>query len=129
MNGLYDLLLFLFVFGVFAGVMNGLNAFPDNKIPDAGYKVDDSSVTDLQSAGTSQTASDFSIWNMIQIFMTALGSGIVALFAVGVLIYGLMVGIGADPGFSLAISGGIQAIVTFITLFGLYELWTGRSVT
>jgi hypothetical protein len=129
MNGLYSLLLFLFIFGIFAGIFNGLNAFPDNKFPDAGYKIDNTTVTELQSAGTSQTTSDFSIWNLIQIFMTSLGSGITALFLVGYVIYGIMLGIGADPGFSLAISGGIQAIVTFITLWGLYELWTGRSVT
>lgn len=128
MNGLYDLLLFLFIFGVFAGAINGLGVF-DHKIPDAGYKIDESSVTEMQNAGTSQSTSDFSIWSLIQIFMTALGSGIVALFAVGVLIYGLMIGIGADATFSLAVSGAIQAIVTFVTLFGLYELWTGRSVT
>jgi len=128
MNGFYDMLLFLFIFGIFAGTINGLGVF-DHKIPDAGYTIDDTSVTELQSAGTSQTTNDFSVWSLIQIFMTALGSGIVALFAVGVLIYGLLVGIGADATFALAVSGGVQAIVTFITLFGLYELWTGRSVT
>ena len=128
MNGLYDLLLFLFIFGIFAGTINGLGVF-SQKLPDSGYQISDSTVTEMQSAGTSMTASDFSIWNLIQIFMTALGSGIVALFAVGVLIYGLLMGVGADPTFSLAVSGAIQAVVTFITLFGLYELWTGRSVT
>jgi hypothetical protein len=128
MNGLYDLLLFLFIFGICAGLINGLGVF-SQKLPDAGYKIDETSVTELQSAGTSQSTSDFSVWNLIQIFMTALGSGIVALFAVGVLIYGLLLGVGADPAFSLAVSGAIQAVVTFVTLFGLYELWTGRSVT
>lgn len=128
MNGLYDLLLFLFVFGICAGVINGLGIF-SHKLPDAGYQIEESTVTELQSAGTSQTTSDFSVWNLIQIFMTALGSGIIALFAVGVLVYSLLMGVGADPTFSLAVSGGIQAIVTFVTLFGLYELWTGRSVT
>jgi hypothetical protein len=128
MNGLYDLLLFLFIFGICAGLVNGLGVF-SQKVPDPGYTISDTSVTELQSAGTSQTTSDFSIWNLIQIFMTALGSGIVALFAVGVLIYGIMQSIGVDPTFSLAVSGAVQAIVTFITLFGLYELWTGRSVT
>jgi hypothetical protein len=61
--------------------------------------------------------------------MMALGTGIVALVAVGYPIYSIMVGVGATPTFALAASGLIQACVTFVTVWGLYELWTGRSVT
>jgi hypothetical protein len=129
MNGLYWLLLFLFGFGVVIGFFNGVNAFPGNKLPDAGYKIDNSTVTELQSAGASMSSSDFSIWNLIQIFMTSLGSGITSLFLFGYVVYGLAIMVGMDPSLAANIGILIQSCVTFVTLWGLYELWTGRSVT
>lgn len=129
MNGLYNLLFICFVVGACVGFINGLGIFPDNNLPNPGYKLDTSTVTELQSTGTSQTANDFSIWQLIQSFMLALGTGIVALVAVGYPIYAFMIMIGSDPTFAVAASGLIQACVTFVTVWGLYELWTGRSVT
>jgi hypothetical protein len=129
MNGLYDILLVLFIFGAVIGFANSVHLFPHNTLPDAGYKIDTTTVTELQSAGASQTTNDFSIWSLIQTFMTAIGSGIVSLVAIGFVINGLLLSTGADPDFALKVSGLIQACATIVTVWGLYEMWTGRSVT
>jgi hypothetical protein len=128
MVGLYDILFVLFCFGLLTGAINELGIF-EMKVPSSGFTIGNSTVTEVQSGALSQPANDFSAWEVIQSFMRVIGSGLVALFAIGVLIYGLFNTVGAAPEICLFAAGLIQAPVTFVTLFGLYEWWTGRSVT
>ena len=45
------------------------------------------------------------------------------------LVYGILVSVGADPIFAGIAAMSLQAPITYVTVFGLYEWWTGRSVT
>ena len=128
MVGLYDILLVLFLFGLLSGGVNELGIF-EMKVPASGFTISNSTVTEIQSGALSQPANDFSAWEIIQSFMRVIGSGIVALFAIGILVYNLFNSAGAAPEICLFAASIIQAPVTFVTLFGLYEWWTGRSVT
>jgi len=128
MVGLYDILLVLFLFGLLCGGANELRTF-EMKVPASGFTISNSTVTEIQSGALSQPANDFSAWEIIQSFMRVIGSGIVALFAIGILVYNLFNSAGAAPEICLFAASIIQAPVTFVTLFGLYEWWTGRSVT
>jgi len=128
MVGLYDILFFLFVFGLLSGAVNELGIF-EMKVPASGFTISNSTVTEVQSGALSQKANDFSAWEVIQSFMRVIGSGVVALFAVGLLIYQLCISVGAPGQIATFAALAVQGPVTFVTLFGLYEWWTGRSVT
>lgn len=128
MVGLYDILLLLFVFGLLSGGVNELGIF-EMKVPASGFTISNSTVTEVQSGALSQTANDFSAWEVIMSFMRVIGSGLVALFAVGILVFSICNSVGAPTGISTFAALAIQGPVTFITLFGLYEWWTGRNVT
>jgi hypothetical protein len=128
MVGLYDILFFLFVFGLLSGAVNELGIF-EMKVPSSGFTISNSTVTEVQSGAMSQPANDFSAWEVIQSFMRVIGSGITALFAVGLVVYSLLMSVGSPPQIATFAAVAIQGAVTFVTLFGLYEWWTGRSVT
>jgi hypothetical protein len=128
MVGLYDILFILLCFGLITGAVNELGIF-EMKVPTSGFTISNSTVTEIQEGALSQTANDFSVWEVIQSFMRVIGSGLVALFAIGVLVYGMFNTVGAAPEICLMAAGLVQAPVTFVTLFGLYEWWTGRSLT
>lgn len=128
MNGFYDLMLFLFIFGLAAGAVNEIGAF-DTSVPDPGVKLDESTVTEVHEGALNQTSSDFSVWEVILSFMRVIGSGVLAMFTVLPAIVSIFQMAGADVTFAYLAGGLIQAPITFVTLFGLYEWWTGRSVT
>jgi hypothetical protein len=128
MVGLYDILFVLFCFGLLTGAVNELGIF-EMKVPASGFTISNSTVTEVQAGALSQPANDFSAWEVIQSFMRVVGSGLTSLFAIGILVYGLFNTVGAAPEICLLAAGMVQAPVTFVTLFGLYEWWTGRSVT
>lgn len=127
MNGFYDLLLFLFVFGIAAGVVN--EAGFGTQVPSTGFTISEDAVTGVQESAAAQTSSDFSVWEVIMSFMRVIGTGVAAMFLVGVVVIGLLTSLGADFAFATLIGAAVQAPVTFVTLFGLYEWWTGRNVT
>jgi hypothetical protein len=129
MNLLFDILLVLLAIGLVAGVANERGIFP-SKIPSNNISVSTSTVTEIQSGASSQTANDFSVWEVIQSFMRIVGTMLTAVFLVGLLIYNYLIsaGVPASDAFTYSFYL-IQPCVTFVTLFGLYEWWTGRSVT
>ena len=128
MNGFYDLMLFLFIFGLAAGAINEIGAF-DTSVPNPGVKLDDSIVTEVHEGALKQTSSDFSVWEVIMSFMRVIGSGVMAMFTVYFAIVAICQMVGADLTFAYIAVGLLQPPITFVTLFGLYEWWTGRSVT
>jgi len=128
MNLLFDILLVLLAIGLVTGVANERGIFP-TKVPSNNISVSTSTVTEIQSGAAGQPANDFNAWTVIQSFMRIVGTMLTAVFAVGVLVYNYMISAGMPTADALQYSLLIQGVVTFITLFGLYEWWSGRSVT
>lgn len=128
MNGFYDLLLFLFIFGIAAGVVNEAG-FGTTQVPSPGITISEDAVTGVQEGAANQTSSDFSVWEVILSFMRVIGSGVAAMFLAGLVFGGMLASLGMDSALATMIGAAIQAPITFVTLFGLYEWWTGRSVT
>jgi hypothetical protein len=128
MNGLYSLLLFLFVFGAVTGAINSLGVF-DTAIPTNGAQLNTSTVRDIQ-AGSENTPIFFLNYVMVAVaFLKVIGAGVLAMFLVAPLIYQIFTMMGMDAVTAGAISLMIQAPITFVTLFGLFEWWSGRQVT
>jgi hypothetical protein len=51
------------------------------------------------------------------------------MFTIIPMIVGFMQAVGVDYNLALLMAGILQAPITFVTLFGLYEFWTGRATT
>lgn len=129
MNGLYTILLFLFILGATTQGVNELGVFDTTLPPVNGTQLSAGTVTNLQhgSEGT-----DLNPLNAVMIFLSfikVIGAGVLAMFWIAPLISGYFTMAGADPVWAGIIATMLQAPLTFITLFGLYEWWTGRSVT
>ena len=128
MNGLYQVLLFLFIFGVVTQGINELGVF-DYTLPTNGAQLNESAVQDIQSGTEKMDMNPFNGILIALSFMKVIGAGVLAMFCVAPLIFSLFTMAGADGTWAMIIAGLIQAPLTFITLFGLYEWWTGRSLT
>lgn len=128
MNGLYTILLFLFIFGTVTQGINEMGLF-SVAMPTTGAQLNSSTITDLQGGAV---GTDLNPWNTIMIlvsFLKVIGAGVLAMFIILPTIYTLFTMGGADPTWAMIIAGMLQAPLTFVTLFGLYEWWTGRAVT
>ena len=128
MNGLYYIFFFLFVFGLMSGAVNELGIF-NMKVPSSGFTISNSTVTEVNSGALSQTANDFSAWEVIQSFMRVIGTGVTYMLAFGYVVYSIFMSVGSPQAIALFAGAIIQGPLTFVLLFGLYEWWTGRSVT
>jgi hypothetical protein len=128
MNGLYTILLFLFIFGVVAQGVNEMGVF-DYTMPYTGAQIDNGTIDTLQSGAL---GTDLNPWNTVMIFisfMRVIGAGVLAMFWVAPIISQYFTMAGADGTWAMIIATMLQAPLTFVTLFGLYEWWTGRTVT
>ena len=128
MNGLYDILLFLFILGSVTQGFNEVGVFGVT-VPDAGLSLNETSVTEIQDSANSVDINDYSLWNIIAAFMRVIGAGVVAMFTIVPLCVSIFQSVGLDLGLSLILAGILQAPVTLVTLFGLYEWWRSTSVT
>jgi len=128
MNGLYDIMLVLFILGAMSQGFNELGFF-DHSVPDSGLTLDESVVSEVHTGALNQSTNDFNLIEVIKSFMAVIGSGILAMFTIIPLVMGYMTMVGVDAGTALIMAGILQAPVTFVTLFGLYEFWTGRPVS
>jgi len=129
MNGLYSILLFLFIFGAVTQGVNEMKLF-DYSMPTNGAMLDNASIKDLQKG--SQDATPLNPFYTIMIavsFLRVIGAGVLAMFVVAPTIMSLATMMGTDATFAAIIATMLQAPLTFITLFGLFEWYTGRPVT
>lgn len=126
MNGLYDILLFLFVLGAVSQGFNELGFFGID-VPDAGVTLSDDNVREIHESALSQSTNEFNWIEVIKSFMSVIGAGILAMFTIIPMVAGMMIAVGVDGTFAYASAAILQAPVTFVTLFGLYEFWTGRA--
>lgn len=128
MNGLYTILLFLFVFGAVTQGFNELNMF-SYQMPTNGAQLDNQTVRDIQSGAENTALNPFNVIMVLVSFMKVIGAGVLAMFVVAPTIYSIFTMVGADPTVAMVFATMLQAPITFVTLFGLFEWWSGRSVT
>lgn len=128
MNGLYSILLFLFIFGAVTQGVNQMQLF-DTQMPTNGAQLDNATVRDLQSGAESTTLNPFNTIMIGIAFLKVIGAGVLAMFIVAPTIITIATMVGVDGTFAAIIATMLQAPLTFITLFGLFEWWTGRPVT
>jgi hypothetical protein len=128
MNGLYTILLFLFVFGAVTQGINEMGVF-DIVVPTNGAKLNETVISEVQSGATTTSINPFQPIMIGISFMKVLGAGIVAMFFVYKPIIDIFTMVGADGTMIAIFAQMLQMPLTFITLVGLFEWWTGRSVT
>lgn len=119
MNILVPMILFLFIFGAVSGVVNEMGLF-DTKLPTTGSTINRSSASSLQSGAVTQPTSEFNWIEVLRTFMVVIGTGALCCFEVITLLHGF--------GVPLYMAMMLQAPITLVTVFGLWELWMGRSV-
>lgn len=128
MNGLYLILLFLFCFGAVTAGINELGVF-DYTMPTNGAQLDNQTVRNIQSGAEKTDLNPFNAVMVLVSFLKVIGAGVLAMFVIAPTIASIFTMVGADPTMAMIIATMVQAPVTFVTLFGLFEWWTGRSVT
>jgi len=129
MNGFYDMLLFLFILGAATQGFNELGIFdmtaPDPEISAPG----EAQVQELQDSAANQGVSEFNFIQIILSFGRVIGMGFMAMFTIIPMAISWMTAVGLNFVLAAALAGILQVPITFVTIFGLYEFWTGRSVT
>lgn len=129
MNGLYTILLFLFVFGAVTQGFNELGLFTFN-LPTSPNQVPNySTVTNMQSGAESTPLNAWNTIQMILSMMKVIGAGVIAMFWIAPIITPYFTLMGINAVMAGALCTMIQAPLTIIAIVGLYEWWTGRSVT
>lgn len=128
MNGFYDIILVLFIFGAVGQCFNEFNVFGVS-IPDSGVTISESQVTEYQSSTNPTTVDDFTWTNIILIGLKVLGSAVLAVFTIIPLVISLCQACGVDFATSATLAVLIQVPVWFVTIMGWYEWSTGRSLT
>lgn len=124
-SGGWYVFLFLFILGVTCQSVNQLGLWNHYiSEPNPQFSVTNDQVANLQNTSVNNSpVGIFVIYTWIVAFMTVIGSGILAVFSIGLLFYGM----GWPIGFvGVALLQLIQAPATLVMLFWLFELWTGR---
>lgn len=128
MNGLYDIVLILMIFGAVGQCFNEFHVF-GVVIPDAGTTVTEDMAREYQGASTPQSADDFTWTNVIISGLKIIGSAVLAVFTVIPLIISLCQAVGVDLVTAATLALVVQVPIWFVTIAGWYEWSTGRSLT
>jgi hypothetical protein len=128
MNGFYDIVLVLFIFGAVGQCFNEFDVF-GVKVPDSGVTISESTVTEYQSSSSPVTVDEFTFTNMILIGLKVLGSAMLAVFTIIPLVISLCQAVGVDFNTAATLAIMIQVPIWFVTIAGWYEWSTGRSLT
>lgn len=127
MNGLYDMLLFLFILGAATQGINDMGMF-EMSVPETGVEgLDDDQVKEIQASSLSAESSTYSTVDILFMFMRVIGMGIVAMFTIIPMIITWGTALGAPLSVVGLCAGILQAPISYVTFFGLWEWWTGRS--
>ena len=123
-SGGWYVFLFLFILGISCQSINQLGIWNVNE-PNMGYTgVTSEQISDAQnSAVNNSPVNIFVVYTWIVTFMTIIGSGVLAVFSVGALFYGMGWPVGMA---GAAIIQLIQLPANIVVFFWLFELWTGR---
>ncbi len=123
-SGGWQVFLFLFILGVSCQSINQMGIWNVAE-PNMQYSgISQEQINQTQnSAVNNSPVNIFVVYTWIVTFMTIIGSGILAVFSVGTLFYGM--------GWPVGIVGAaviqlIQLPANIVVFFWLFELWTGR---
>lgn len=128
MNGFYDIILVLFIFGAVGQCFNEFAVF-GVAIPDSGVTISETQVTEYQSSTNPTTVDDFTWTNIILAGLRIIGSAMLAVFTIVPLVISLCQMVGVDFQTAAMLAVMIQVPIWFVTIFGWYEWSTGRSLT
>jgi hypothetical protein len=130
MNGFYDVVLVLIIFGAGISVMNDL-AGPvfGIQMADSGFHISEATVTEYQSSTSPTTVDDFTWTNLILMGLKAIGSAVLAVITIIPAIVTLLGMFGVDPVVSASLAALLQGPVWWITITGWFEWSSGRSLT
>lgn len=128
MNGFYDIILVLFIFGAVGQCFNEFHVF-NIAIPDSGVRLTESQVTEYQSSTSPTTVDEFTWTNIILMGLRVLGSAMLAVFTIIPLVVSLCMAVGVDFATSATLAVLVQGPVWFVSIMGWYEWSTGRSLT
>ena len=127
MNGFYDIVLVLFIFGAVGQCFNEFSVF-GVAIPDSGVTISESTVTEYQSSTNPTTVDDFTWTNIILAGLRILGSAFLAVFTIIPLVISLCQAVGVDFATAATLALLIQVPVWFVSIVGWYEWTTGRAL-
>jgi hypothetical protein len=124
-SGGWYVFLFLFILGITCQTVNQVGIWNHYySEPNAAYTVQSGDVQNLQNTAVNNSpVGIFVIYVWIVAFLTVIGSGILAVFSIGLLFYGMGWPVGIVGAAVLQL---IQLPANIIMLFWLFELWTGR---
>jgi hypothetical protein len=127
MNGFYDIILVLFIFGAVGQCFNEFHVL-NVPIPD-GVTIKESQFREYQSS-TNPTTVDENTWtNIILVGLKILGSAVLAVFTIIPLVIKLCMMVGVDFETAATLALMIQVPVWFVSIVGWYEWSTGRSLS
>lgn len=129
MNGLYDMLLFLFVLGAVTQGFNEFALFGSTPSETGVVALNNESVMEVQEGALATGAANYSAIDILFSFMKVIGMGVVAMFTIIPMVIQWGTAMGCPFELATGIAAMLQAPISFVTLMGLYELWTGRSTT
>ena len=123
-SGGWQVFLFLFILGVACQSINqmGIWNVAEPNMQYSGISQDQINQTQ-NSAVNNSPVNIFVVYTWIVTFMTIIGSGILAVFSVGTLFYGMGWPVGVV---GAAVIQLIQLPANIVVFFWLFELWTGR---
>jgi hypothetical protein len=125
MNGLYDILLFLFIVGAVSQGFNEMGVF-SHSLP-SGPSMSDGKTTVTQFQDSATSTPD--LFAIAVAGLRVLGMGVVAMFTVIPMVAGYCSMLGVPAALTLILCGIIQAPLSYVTFTGLFEWWTGRNLT
>lgn len=115
---LYKIFLVLFIFGAAVAGLNesGIMSY---QLPETdGATIDQVVISEYTNSTTTQSVGSFGIIGSMLSFLKIIGAGLASVAAIGVIL--------AIYGCPVWIAGIVQAGVWIVTLFGIYELWSGN---
>jgi len=127
MNGFYDIILVLFIFGAVGQCFNEFDVF-GVVIPDSGVTISENQVTEYQSSTNTITVDDYTWTNAILSGLRIIGSAMLAVFTIVPLVISLCQMVGVEFSTAAMLAVLIQVPVWFVTIFGWYEWSTGRPL-
>jgi hypothetical protein len=130
MNGFYDIILILIIFGAAGSLFNDMVApvFGVNA-PSGGFEVTEDKFTEYQSSTNPTTVDDFTWTNIILMGLRMLGSAALAVVTIIPLVISICMTCGLDFETSAMLAVVIQGPVWWVCITGWYEWSTGRSLT
>src|SRR5512138_1337668 len=126
MTGGWQIFLFLFILGVVCGSLNEMGIFASwTHLPDTAYTIGEEQIAATGDSVVNQELDALLPIKMLISFVKILVSGVVAVFSLGALFWGLGVPMNAV---TIGVLAMIQVTANLIAVFWLFELVTGRSV-